>query len=212
MGACLSESSTWARTRSACLSSRGRPARPIASGRCCGSAPTSSGSGAISGGEARRGRECVARLRRRDARTCRRRAARGAGHEPRPPGENGDELLELLALAARGARPARLGRRGGPARLRRALAARVPPRRTAVAVCDVGGGSAQIAVGTRREGPVWVRSIDIGSHAADEPAGLSTIRPARARSPPPRRGRAVPRRFRAAARARRSRSEAAPER
>jgi exopolyphosphatase/pppGpp-phosphohydrolase len=35
--------------------------------------------------------------------------------------------------------------------------------RRLIAVCDVGGGSAQIAVGTRRNGPAWVRSIDIGS-------------------------------------------------
>ena len=40
--------------------------------------------------------------------------------------------------------------------------ARVPPGRS-VAVVDVGGGSAQIAVGTRRDGPTWMRSIDIGS-------------------------------------------------
>jgi exopolyphosphatase / guanosine-5'-triphosphate,3'-diphosphate pyrophosphatase len=32
-----------------------------------------------------------------------------------------------------------------------------------VAVCDVGGGSAQIAVGSPGAGPVWVRSVDIGS-------------------------------------------------
>jgi exopolyphosphatase/guanosine-5'-triphosphate,3'-diphosphate pyrophosphatase len=32
-----------------------------------------------------------------------------------------------------------------------------------VAVCDVGGGSAQIAVGTLADGPTWVRSVDIGS-------------------------------------------------
>jgi exopolyphosphatase/guanosine-5'-triphosphate,3'-diphosphate pyrophosphatase len=32
-----------------------------------------------------------------------------------------------------------------------------------VAVCDVGGGSAQIAVGTRFGPPAWVRSVDIGS-------------------------------------------------
>jgi exopolyphosphatase/guanosine-5'-triphosphate,3'-diphosphate pyrophosphatase len=33
----------------------------------------------------------------------------------------------------------------------------------AVAVCDVGGGSAQIAVGTIDAGPAWLRSIDLGS-------------------------------------------------
>jgi exopolyphosphatase/guanosine-5'-triphosphate,3'-diphosphate pyrophosphatase len=32
-----------------------------------------------------------------------------------------------------------------------------------VAVCDVGGGSAQIAVGSLLDGPAWVRSVDIGS-------------------------------------------------
>jgi exopolyphosphatase/guanosine-5'-triphosphate,3'-diphosphate pyrophosphatase len=32
-----------------------------------------------------------------------------------------------------------------------------------VAVCDVGGGSAQIAIGTRYGPPAWVRSVDVGS-------------------------------------------------
>ena len=32
-----------------------------------------------------------------------------------------------------------------------------------IAVCDVGGGSAQIAVGSHSTGPTWVRSVDIGS-------------------------------------------------
>jgi exopolyphosphatase / guanosine-5'-triphosphate,3'-diphosphate pyrophosphatase len=32
-----------------------------------------------------------------------------------------------------------------------------------VAVVDVGGGSAQLIVGTARSGPVWARSVDIGS-------------------------------------------------
>jgi exopolyphosphatase/guanosine-5'-triphosphate,3'-diphosphate pyrophosphatase len=36
-----------------------------------------------------------------------------------------------------------------------------PPE--SVAVCDVGGGSAQIAVGTTAAGPAWVRSVDLGS-------------------------------------------------
>jgi exopolyphosphatase / guanosine-5'-triphosphate,3'-diphosphate pyrophosphatase len=41
-----------------------------------------------------------------------------------------------------------------------AHAGNVPPT---VAVCDVGGGSAQIAVGAPASGPAWVRSVDIGS-------------------------------------------------
>jgi exopolyphosphatase/guanosine-5'-triphosphate,3'-diphosphate pyrophosphatase len=40
-----------------------------------------------------------------------------------------------------------------------AAAAKLPER---IAVCDVGGGSAQIALGTG-SGPSWVRSLDIGS-------------------------------------------------
>jgi exopolyphosphatase/guanosine-5'-triphosphate,3'-diphosphate pyrophosphatase len=32
-----------------------------------------------------------------------------------------------------------------------------------VAVCDVGGGSTQLAVGTVSGGPAWVRSVDLGS-------------------------------------------------
>lgn len=32
-----------------------------------------------------------------------------------------------------------------------------------VAVCDVGGGSAQIAVGSPQGAPTWIRSIDVGS-------------------------------------------------
>jgi exopolyphosphatase/guanosine-5'-triphosphate,3'-diphosphate pyrophosphatase len=32
-----------------------------------------------------------------------------------------------------------------------------------IAVCDVGGGSVQVVVGTRDAGPAWSRSLDIGS-------------------------------------------------
>jgi exopolyphosphatase/guanosine-5'-triphosphate,3'-diphosphate pyrophosphatase len=32
-----------------------------------------------------------------------------------------------------------------------------------VAVCDIGGGSTQVVVGSLRSGPAWVRSVDIGS-------------------------------------------------
>jgi exopolyphosphatase / guanosine-5'-triphosphate,3'-diphosphate pyrophosphatase len=40
--------------------------------------------------------------------------------------------------------------------------ARITGWRT-VAVVDVGGGSAQVVVGSRKTGPVWSRSIDLGS-------------------------------------------------
>jgi exopolyphosphatase/guanosine-5'-triphosphate,3'-diphosphate pyrophosphatase len=36
-----------------------------------------------------------------------------------------------------------------------------PP--ASAAVCDIGGGSAQLVVGTLEAGPAWVRSVDLGS-------------------------------------------------
>jgi exopolyphosphatase/guanosine-5'-triphosphate,3'-diphosphate pyrophosphatase len=75
---------------------------------------------------------------------------------------NGDELVHRLTEAS-----------GVPTRVlpaeeeselawRGAVAAAVDLPET-VAVCDVGGGSTQIAVGTPSGGVAWVRSIDLGS-------------------------------------------------
>lgn len=58
--------------------------------------------------------------------------------------------------------------------------------RRVIAVCDVGGGSTQIAVGTRRHGASWVHSIDIGSMRltsrmlAGDPPGEDAVAAARA--------------------------------
>jgi exopolyphosphatase / guanosine-5'-triphosphate,3'-diphosphate pyrophosphatase len=56
-----------------------------------------------------------------------------------------------------------------------------PP--SSIAVCDVGGGSTQIAIGSHDEGPAWVRSLDIGSLrltrralAEDPPTGEAVTR------------------------------------
>jgi exopolyphosphatase/guanosine-5'-triphosphate,3'-diphosphate pyrophosphatase len=44
-----------------------------------------------------------------------------------------------------------------------------------IGVCDVGGGSVQLVVGTREAGPMWARSLDVGSlrlatrHLTDDP-------------------------------------------
>jgi len=63
--------------------------------------------------------------------------------------------------------------------------ARITGWRT-VAVVDVGGGSAQVVVGSRKAGPLWSRSIDLGSQRltsrllSEDPPGLAAIERARA--------------------------------
>ncbi len=75
---------------------------------------------------------------------------------------NGSELLRRVEAAA--AAPVRLLRRNEEARLAYdgAVACAGIDDGT-VAVCDVGGGSTQIAVGVPGVGPVWLRSLDVGS-------------------------------------------------
>ena len=75
---------------------------------------------------------------------------------------NGRELVERLAAAT--AAPARVltAEEEGELAWHGAVAAAQDVPST-VAVCDGGGGSAQIAVGSLATGPAWVRSVDIGS-------------------------------------------------
>lgn len=60
------------------------------------------------------------------------------------------------------------------------------PRSRLVAVVDVGGGSAQVVVGTRKDGPSWTASIDIGSQRltsrilGGDPPGAAAVRSGRA--------------------------------
>src|SRR5690348_5409532 len=71
--------------------------------------------------------------------------------------ENGGELLRRLEIAGRA--PVRLLRRDEEARLAYDGAVAVTGAgRESVAVCDVGGGSTQLAIGTPDLGPVWLRS------------------------------------------------------
>jgi exopolyphosphatase/guanosine-5'-triphosphate,3'-diphosphate pyrophosphatase len=99
---------------------------------------------------------------------------------------NGDELVRRLERATKvsvrllsAVDEARLGFAGGLA------GTRISPGRI-VAVVDVGGGSAQIAIGTRRDGPAWLRSLDIGSMrltsrcVSKDPPGLDELRAMRA--------------------------------
>jgi exopolyphosphatase/guanosine-5'-triphosphate,3'-diphosphate pyrophosphatase len=76
---------------------------------------------------------------------------------------NGEELLARLGTAS--GVPVRLLSPQEEGRLAfvGALAATRRGTRKLIAVCDVGGGSSQVAVGTRRDGIAWVRSVDIGS-------------------------------------------------
>ena len=95
--------------------------------------------------------------------------ARGAGAElidvvvasPGRQARNAPQLIHLLSRAT--AIEARVLSREDEARLafEGALAGITP--RGAVAVCDVGGGSAQVAIGTVEHGPAWLRSVDLGS-------------------------------------------------
>jgi len=57
--------------------------------------------------------------------------------------------------------------------------------RHTIAVVDVGGGSAQIVTGTRKGGPTWARSIDLGSQRltsrilSEDPPGAPAVSTAR---------------------------------
>jgi exopolyphosphatase/guanosine-5'-triphosphate,3'-diphosphate pyrophosphatase len=99
---------------------------------------------------------------------------------------NADELVERLAVASRA--PVRVLSAADEGRLAffGALSAARGGGRKTVAVCDVGGGSAQVVVGTRRDGPAWVRSIDLGSMRLTsrllpgDPPGAEAVAEARA--------------------------------
>jgi exopolyphosphatase/guanosine-5'-triphosphate,3'-diphosphate pyrophosphatase len=74
---------------------------------------------------------------------------------------NADQLVHSLSRAA--GVPVRVLSRDEEARLAFEGAVALVSPAGAVAVCDVGGGSAQLAVGTVEAGPAWLRSVDLGS-------------------------------------------------
>jgi exopolyphosphatase / guanosine-5'-triphosphate,3'-diphosphate pyrophosphatase len=81
------------------------------------------------------------------------------------PGRQAQNGEELRAALERGCgQPARILSAGEEARLAYlgALSA-VQSGWETVAVVDVGGGSSQLVVGTAHSGPVWARSVDLGS-------------------------------------------------
>jgi exopolyphosphatase/guanosine-5'-triphosphate,3'-diphosphate pyrophosphatase len=98
---------------------------------------------------------------------------------------NGPELLAVLESA--GGVPVRLLSPQEEGRLAfiGALAVSRRGQRGSIAVVDVGGGSSQVTVGTRRDGVAWVRSVDIGSMRLasrlhpDDPPGDAAVQRAR---------------------------------
>ena len=119
-------------------------------------------------------------------------AAAGAEHvevliaSPGRQAGNGAELQRVLAEAS--GKPTRIltAAEEGHLAFAGALSVAGMPARRQVAVVDVGGGSAQAVVGSVRNGPQWVRSIDLGSQRlasrllADDPPGAAAIGAARA--------------------------------
>jgi exopolyphosphatase / guanosine-5'-triphosphate,3'-diphosphate pyrophosphatase len=81
------------------------------------------------------------------------------------PGRQGDEPARLLDVLGRAtAAEVRVVSAEEEGRLAfEGAVARADTGERVVAVCDVGGGSTELVVGTQLLGPAWVRSVDIGS-------------------------------------------------
>lgn len=75
---------------------------------------------------------------------------------------NGDVLLERLAVATGAGVRLLSSEEEGHLAFVGALAA-AGPLSGSVAVCDVGGGSTEVVVGTVSGGPAWTRSLDLGA-------------------------------------------------
>ena len=94
---------------------------------------------------------------------------------------NADELVHMLRKAT--AAPVRVLSAEEEGRLAWdgavSAAAELAP---SVAVCDVGGGSTELLVGTPEDGPAWARSVDIGClrlterHVRSDPPSKSEVR------------------------------------
>jgi exopolyphosphatase / guanosine-5'-triphosphate,3'-diphosphate pyrophosphatase len=76
--------------------------------------------------------------------------------------ENGRELVERLASATAVSTRVLDAEEEGELAWHGAVAALEDPPES-IAVCDVGGGSTQLVVGTLSGGPAWARSVDLGS-------------------------------------------------
>jgi exopolyphosphatase/guanosine-5'-triphosphate,3'-diphosphate pyrophosphatase len=98
---------------------------------------------------------------------------------------NGRELADVLGAAADCPVQVLSALEEGRLAFLGAVEAAAPPARRSVAVVDVGGGSAQVVVGSRRTGPQWLRSIDLGSQRltsrllSADPPGAAALERAR---------------------------------
>jgi exopolyphosphatase / guanosine-5'-triphosphate,3'-diphosphate pyrophosphatase len=86
--------------------------------------------------------------------------------------ENADELLESLGRIRDTSLRVLTAEEEAVYAYRGALSVVGELPRT-VGFCDVGGGSTQIVVGSRDDGPAWVRSLDLGSLRLTTRAGLA---------------------------------------
>lgn len=75
---------------------------------------------------------------------------------------NGDEFAQTLGLAA-GLRARVLSAEEEAVLAWKGAVSALDELPETLAVCDVGGGSTQIVVGSRAAGPAWSRSVDLGS-------------------------------------------------
>jgi exopolyphosphatase / guanosine-5'-triphosphate,3'-diphosphate pyrophosphatase len=74
-----------------------------------------------------------------------------------------DELVDTLARASRAPVRVLSAADEGALAFRGAVAREQRAHTGTVAVCDVGGGSTEVAVGAPAHGPNWVSSVDLGS-------------------------------------------------
>ena len=94
--------------------------------------------------------------------------------------ENGDELVEAISSAT-GLRVRPLSAEEEARLAFAGVLASLPDPPASITVCDVGGGSTQLVFGTPEGGPVWFRTLDIGSlrlaqrHLVHDPPGQSEL-------------------------------------
>jgi exopolyphosphatase / guanosine-5'-triphosphate,3'-diphosphate pyrophosphatase len=108
--------------------------------------------------------EAVGRTARKQARAARRLGCTRVEIVVTSPGRqanNADELVESLSRADAAVRV--LSAEEEAAYAYHGALATVHDLPKSAAVCDVGGGSTQIVVGWRDDGPTWIRSLDVGS-------------------------------------------------